>query len=326
MEPLVSVFCTAYNHEKYIRDALEGFVKQKTDFPFEVIVHDDASTDNTAKIIREYEKKYPNIIKPIYQSTNQYSQNIGIIRNILMPNSKGKYIAICEGDDYWCDERKLQLQTEWLENHPDYSFCVHNTKLIDQKSGDVYEYNTGEDRDIKTEEIIVKPGAQFHTSSYMYRRCFSELPKGFRIPHYGDYPMGIYLSMVGKVHYIGRVMSVYRRYTEGSWTDRTLNDKDSRKVMLDLMNNRIRMLNYANEFSNKKYDDIITDTINRNMFTVLLLQGDLERIKREYSEKYRSLSKKDKLSLFIRSKIPNAYSLYERTRGMYNERKKRKRQ
>ena len=113
-KPMVSVFCTAYNHEAYIRDALEGFVSQQTNFPFEVLIHDDASTDGTANIIREYAQKYPNIIRPVYQTQNQYSQKVPIIKTFLGPIAQGKYIAYCEGDDYWCDPLKLQRQVDFL--------------------------------------------------------------------------------------------------------------------------------------------------------------------------------------------------------------------
>ena len=128
---VVSVLCTAYNHEKYIRSALDGFVNQKTNFRYEVLINDDASTDHTAAIIAEYEAKYPDIIKPVYQTENQYSKGVHIFQTILFPIAKGKYIAVCEGDDYWCDENKLQKQVDFLESHEGYAACVHNTRLMD---------------------------------------------------------------------------------------------------------------------------------------------------------------------------------------------------
>ena len=96
---------------------------QKTTFPFEYLIHDDASTDDTADIIREYEIRYPDIIKPIYQTENQYSKKIYIVENIQLPIAQGKYIAICEGDDYWTDPLKLQKQVDFLDTHPDYTLC-----------------------------------------------------------------------------------------------------------------------------------------------------------------------------------------------------------
>lgn len=101
IKPLVSICCLTFNHEPYIRECLDGFLMQKTNFPFEVLIHDDASTDHTADIIREYEVQYPNIIKPIYQNENQYSKGVRVTWTFQFPRAKGKYIAMCEGDDYW---------------------------------------------------------------------------------------------------------------------------------------------------------------------------------------------------------------------------------
>ena len=131
---IVSIICTAYNHEKYIRDALEGFVMQKTNFRFEAIVHDDASTDGTATIIREYAEKYPDIIKPIYETENQYSKHDGSLQKIMNEACNGKYIAICEGDDYWTDSYKLQKQIDFLESHRDYTMCCSNSEILSNNS------------------------------------------------------------------------------------------------------------------------------------------------------------------------------------------------
>ena len=126
----VSVICNAFNHGRYIRDALNGFVMQKTDFKFEVLVHDDASTDNTADIIREFEEKYPDIIKPIYQTENQYSKGVDIPKTFLHPLVRGRYVALCEGDDYWTDPHKLEKQVAVLEAHPEADICAHRALRI----------------------------------------------------------------------------------------------------------------------------------------------------------------------------------------------------
>ena len=120
---VVSIIFNTYNHEPYIRQCLEGFVMQKTDFAFEVLIHDDASTDKTADIIREYEAHYPDIIKPIYQTENQYSKKTGIMKTFQIPRVKGKYIALCEGDDYWIDPLKLQKQVDILEKDATITTC-----------------------------------------------------------------------------------------------------------------------------------------------------------------------------------------------------------
>ena len=154
--PLVSICCITYNHEPYIRQCLDGFMMQKTNFSFEVLIHDDASTDKTQDIIREYEAKYPDIIKPIYQKENQYSKGISVTKTFNYPRVKGKYIAMCDGDDYWIDPYKLQKQVDYLEAHSDCglvhtNFCITNVsknvkyvndiKYIDGQP--LYEYLLG---------------------------------------------------------------------------------------------------------------------------------------------------------------------------------------
>lgn len=133
-EPLVSIQCITYNHENYIRDAIEGFLIQKTTFPVEILIHDDASTDKTACIVREYETKYPQFIKPIYQTENKYSTQRGYITRIQNKRTKGKYIAKCEGDDYWTDPLKLQKQVIFLENNPEYGMTYGDTLLTDENN------------------------------------------------------------------------------------------------------------------------------------------------------------------------------------------------
>ena len=135
-EILVTVICLTYNHEKYIRECIDGFVMQKTNFAYEVIIHDDASTDNTAEIIKEYQQKYPDIIIPILQTENQYSKKVPIGKTFIYPRAKGKYIALCEGDDYWIDPYKLQKQVDFLEDNPDYVLSHTSFQYLIEYEGD----------------------------------------------------------------------------------------------------------------------------------------------------------------------------------------------
>ena len=130
MSIIVSVSCITYNHAPYIRACLDGFLMQKTSFVFEILIHDDCSTDGTREIIEEYSKKYPDIIFPIFQTENQYSKGVrGMMARFNFPRSRGKYIALCEGDDYWSDPYKLQRQVDFLEANTDFSICFHNMKI-----------------------------------------------------------------------------------------------------------------------------------------------------------------------------------------------------
>ena len=151
---LVSIYCTAYNHEKYIADAIDSFLVHQTNFKYEILIHDDASID----IIREYEKKYPDLIKPIDQTENQYSK-IGIttVDKINFDRALRKYIAVCKGDDYWTDQYKLQKQIDYMESHPECSLCVHAgyvVSAVNKKKQDINRTNKGEKLGFKRKLIL----------------------------------------------------------------------------------------------------------------------------------------------------------------------------
>ncbi|NGX84746.1 glycosyltransferase [Aequorivita sp. KMM 9714] len=132
--PLVSILCITYNHEQYIRKCLESLVNQICDFSFEILIHDDASTDGTQAIIKEFQQKYPDIVKPILQTENQWSKKAsGINLRFNYPRAKGRYIALCEGDDYWIGNDKLQKQVTFLENNPDYSMICSAYNLVTEE-------------------------------------------------------------------------------------------------------------------------------------------------------------------------------------------------
>lgn len=175
--PLVSICCITYNHEPYIVQTLDGFLMQKTSFPFEILIHDDASTDRTADIIREYEKKFPKIIKPIYQKENQYSKgNRDILASFVYPRAKGKYIALCEGDDYWIDENKLQMQVNFLENNPEYGMCYTNFNLVSEKSKNIKQKALDTKKwDLKN--WIISPGYTCPPSWCYRKELIKKIPK-----------------------------------------------------------------------------------------------------------------------------------------------------
>ncbi len=219
---MVTIRCATYNQEGYIRDCLEGFIMQKTNFRFEAIVHDDASTDGTAEIVKEYAKKYPDIIKPILETENQYSKHDGSLGRIMDEHTHGKYIAICEGDDYWTDPLKLQKQVDLMEDHPEYSFCFHsaqelmpNGSLIKRKHPQIIKpYYTMSD-------LIPIGGTFAATNSILYRWKYIE--EGGRPPFWehasiGDLPMMLFLATKGKIGYINQIMAVHRFQAKGSWT------------------------------------------------------------------------------------------------------------
>lgn len=208
---LVTIICTAYNHEKYISDAIDGFLMQKTNFDYEVLVHDDASTDRTAEIIRKYAEEYPQIIIPILQEKNQVSQGVQIYKEYLYPRGKGKYFAICEGDDYWTDETKLQKQIDFLETHQDYSMCCHNSTRLYSNTGKlVVENPVKKEGDVTSYEIILDPyGTWIATASIVFRRELAfNVPTFFSKLPVGDLQLRLHCFTKGRVYYFEKSMRI----------------------------------------------------------------------------------------------------------------------
>ena len=221
---LVAIRCVTYNHEPYIRESLEGFIMQKTNFKFVAIVHDDASTDNTATIIKEYAEKYPDIIKPIFETENQWSKkdgSLGRIMNAAIESTGAKYVAMCEGDDYWIDPYKLKKQVDFMEANLEYSLCFHKVKTLMVNTGDFKEEFLIEDMSGKSTILDLANGNYIHTPSVLYRRNKSVQEKYARmmpcLP--GDYVLWMLLAETGDVYKFDEAMAVYR-YGSGIWSNK----------------------------------------------------------------------------------------------------------
>lgn len=235
---MVSVFCITFNHRNYIERCLNSLIDQKTDFKYEILVHDDASTDGTQEIIREYAEKYPDLIIPVLQEKNQYSQGADILKHFLLPIASGEYIVECEGDDFWCDPEKLQMQVEALENHPECVLCVHETNTVDKEGNpqDLHFPMTRIDHCIiSTSEFMYltldKQNWLFHLSAFMVSKQLFDAymeykATGFPSKFYraGDLPLYLYFAMQGDIYYIDRVMSVYT-VESGGFMSRVRKDK-----------------------------------------------------------------------------------------------------
>lgn len=220
--PAITVVCLTYNHREYIRDALEGFLMQETDFPFEVLVHDDASSDGTADIVREYEKNHPGIIKGIYQSENQLSKGVEVTREFIYPRVRGKYVAFCEGDDYWTDPKKLQKQYDILQARPELDSCAHRVLSVDIKGKERMVAPAARSRVLKAEEVIVGGGGFISTASLMCRREVFLQMTPMREVLTMDYVLQIQASLRGGMYYMEESMAVYRKGFPGSWSVRNI--------------------------------------------------------------------------------------------------------
>ncbi len=261
--PLVSVCCITYNHEPYIRDAIEGFLMQETDFPFEVIIHDDASTDKTAEIVREYAEQYPQIIKPIFQTENQYSKGVGVSATYVWPRAQGEYIALCEGDDYWTDPKKLQVQANYLQKDHKCTFCFHNAylKLTNTtenqrlvvpwmpenrsffKENENY-YSAGE-----LQLLGFIPTASFFFPKYV----IDNLPDWFLKAPVGDNPLKLLASHFGYAYFMEAPMCIYRLGNLNSATTKWRDD--SKEKTIKRCEAFIKMIESFDAYSNYTYSE-----------------------------------------------------------------------
>lgn len=265
--PLVSIVCESYNHEPYLRQCLDGFVMQKTNFAFEILIHDDASTDNSAAIIREYISRYPQLDwKPIFQTENQYSQGVGIWRDIQFPRAKGKYIAICEGDDFWTDANKLQKQIDILEADTSLMGCCTNRCLVDAK-GNVYEDrkafmipNQGSCR-ISLRDYF-RYNTAYPTASVVFRNNhFDEVQQKFKYmknPYLGDWTLWIAIHCFGDFYFLDEVTSAYRlnptSVTHTQWV----------KERVDKVKSDFILIPRIADILPEQYADIAADLRNTN--------------------------------------------------------------
>lgn len=260
-EIMVTIRCLAYNQEKYIRQCLDGFVMQKTNFPVKAIVHDDASTDATASIIQEYAEKYPNLIVPILEKENQYSK--GKLSEVMYPYMTGKYMAICEGDDYWTDPLKLQKQVDFLESHPEYSMCFHQALRHHEGSNKPDElYSNIENRDYTGPELYTSTHRP-PTASILIRKTVLESDvykiSMHEIKSFGDLCYFLSSAHCGKVRGMADIMAVYRMNDSGvTNVFNSINDK-----VLKYANDNIKLYKiFGNQYKEEATRIYVIDYIN----------------------------------------------------------------
>ena len=278
----VSVFLVVFNEEKYIRQALDSILSQKTDFAFEIICHDDASSDGTQSIILEYSKKYNNI-KPILQNENQCQKGVNITLEFMYKHAKGKYIAYCDGDDYWTDPYKLQKQYDFLEKHQEYVMCLHNfSYLIESEKNAIVASKCGKkEKDLSSEEMIMWSSRIPQIGTALFRKTIA-MNRPILYQKIGgsssskraisDHPLYIYMSFVGKVHYFPNVMSIWRQRITGSWGSET-NTSKTIFFYYDLLD----FFGKLDEDTHFKYRKTISKKTNQLKFSIAYLQKDYRK-------------------------------------------------
>lgn len=317
----VLVRCFTFNHSKYIKDALDGFVMQKTDFPFVCAIVDDCSTDGEQDVIKSYldtefnmdsaelcETDYANIIVAKHKTNincsfvvfflkyNHYSIKKQKTSYLLTLRDICSYEAICEGDDFWTDEKKLQKQYDWMEQHPDYSMCWHDAYC--ENGGVCTPYNRfSEDCDVSFEDMVFNGGAFCPTASLFIRESSlaeynSELKKRKYLFHVGDYPLQIYMRYIGKVRYIKDKMSVYRICIEGSWTSKRTRLSEEGKIAY-IKDKAILLLDKMNDMTDFEYDEVFQQQKKRVLLNLYLEIGYVKDAMRMYCE----IDSKNRLSI-----------------------------
>jgi len=294
--PLVSISLVAFNQGAYIREAIESCLMQKVDFNYEIIIHDDASTDNSAEIILEYANEHPEIIRPIIQTENQFSKGTEVNAKIVIPKARGKYIAFLEADDYWIDPNKLQNQVNFLKNNPDVVMCFTATKRIFPNSSKDPKINRFQNRDTLCEiKDVIRHGGSLVDmgSAVVQRSIFNDVPDWYYYAQTWDLTVPLLSLLHGKIQYLNEVTSVYRYNVSGSWTQKNFTQLQRRKK------NRIKSIRVTDGFdqeSNYKYHEYVRKKLQPLIVEVLLLSSKEDD---DFSHFYSRLSFISKIEYFI---------------------------
>ncbi len=289
-QPLVSIVCDTYNQAPYIRRALDSFLSQQTDFPFEIIVHDDASTDGTADILRSYEAAHPELFRCVYRTQNIYSKDPKILEHYVFPLARGKYTAICEGDDYWTSPHKLQKQVSYMEAHPDCVLCVCAGELVDPEEnplGLVAPYDA--DTDIPVEDIIRGGGGFVATASIVTRTHLAQNRGAFcDLTDVDDAVLQIWFASNGTTHYFSEPMCAYRQAVPGSWT--LAYHAAGREAQIRHHASLARALRAFDAESGYRWHDAVDFNATYQEYEVLRMQNDLPALKKPpYRARYLTL-------------------------------------
>lgn len=285
-EVKVSAICLTYNQKKYIRQCLDSMLSQKTTFRYEIIVHDDASTDGTSEIVMEYEKKYPNMIRPIYQMENQYSLGKWTV-GFALEKARGVYLAFCEGDDYWFGETKLQQQFDYMESHPGCSLCFHNTYTLDIDTGllnkgwffwkDKVFGGSGIYPAEKLIELEVTP-----CSSNFYRK--KDVDFNCQNIIWGDMLITLCLAYKGYGYCLPNFLSVYRKGVENSAYTRSNSGIDEYN---ETIQHCIKVWNTFDQYTKNVYGKLVNAKIRQQYGRKLYLCFDsIEQVTRGTNQIY----------------------------------------
>ena len=308
---MASINCVTFNHVNYIRKALDSFLMQKTDFAFEILVHDDPSTDGTSEIIREYEARYPGQVRPLIQKENQYSQGIDNISGAFnFPRARGKYIFMCDGDDYFLSPDKLQRQVDYMEAHPDCTLCIHSARidLVGKAltEGQMRPYRKS--RVIPPEEIIDKTSGYPTASLMFYREMVDALPDFYNHAPIADIPLQLLAANRGWAWYMDEPMCVYRLGGAASWTT-LMKQGNYEKKQQDYAASMTEMYRGFDAFSGGRFHNTVEHAIKRLIFLTQVNTKHFDTVlNKENREFYRELNARTRFFIRFETSAPKLYA------------------
>ena len=268
--PMVSICVQTYQHRNYIKKCLEGILMQETNFPFEILLGEDNSTDGTRELCIDYQNKYPERIKLfLHQRENNIKINgrstgrFNFVYNLF--SAKGKYIAICEGDDYWTDPLKLQKQVDFLEKDQEYVLCFHKVKILEKSGEIVKDYLTSVPESYQSMEDLAREGNYIHTPSVLFKNIITSYPFQFIYAPFGDYFLYLLLAEKGKIKELKEIMAIYRRNV----------GIISKMDELDIIINNIQ--NFSSMISFFKNEIIFKTLVNRQSEIIRNFHGEKKR-------------------------------------------------
>ncbi len=325
-EPEVSVCVVTYNHAKYIGTCLDHILSQKGGIRFEILIHDDASTDGAQEIIRSYQKRYPDIIRPILRTENQYSRGITNISGAFnFPRAAGKYVAVMDGDDYWCDDYKLKKQVSYMDAHPECMFTFHAARVVNEDGAFVNAalmrpYTSS--RVLAGAELVDKStGAPF--ASFLLRRSVVEkLPDYYTECPVGDRPLELMAAAAGSAYYFDEPMSVYRFSIRGSWTSSQMSGDVIRKQreFADRMEKTYQ--DFDRETGGRFHAEAERAARRLRFLTEVNLRSFREIYKKENRCFLKELNRRDRFFLRFEAVFPGLYRALQKRFGAGSRQKK----
>jgi len=307
----ITVVVMTYNQKDYIKQALDSILSQNIDVDFDILIHDDCSNDGTYQLLLDYQNKHPKKIKIIRQESRRFlveGFNM-MICNYVVPHIDSKYVAYCDGDDYWIDNAKLQKQFDFMESNPNYSMCFHSAYQLRPNDDLSSKWFIKDEGDIGLKDLINEnPGIPVATSSLFVKsgvfKNFSDWRKAYSIE---DLPLYMTAAIEGKIHRLKDIMCVYRQFSIGSWSSQ---NKNNIERLISHQENLIKGIKLFDEKTNHTYNSLVINHIKGCEFRIAVLKRDYKAIFSKKNKLFiKQLSRKERRSLKLQYRLPRLYNL-----------------